>query len=71
QHYISRRTDALQERGLGLGLGIPFGFTGNQIDLAFRFSSRQGFLSDDIEILRQLTIGLTLGDVWLVKRKRR
>lgn len=71
QHYISRRGDLLHERGFGFGIGIPFGPTDNQIDLAFRFSSREGFLTDDREFLRQLTIGLTLGDVWLVKGKRR
>ncbi|MFQ6675766.1 MAG: hypothetical protein ACE5LH_05415 [Fidelibacterota bacterium] len=71
EHYISRRGDALHERGVGFGIGIPFGPTENQIDVAFRFSSRRGFLSDDRESLRDITVGLTLGDVWLVKARRR
>ena len=71
QHYIFRVENDLMESGLAVGLGIPFGLTQNQIDFGFRFSSRKGFLSDDPEIIRQFTVGLTIGDVWLVKRRRR
>jgi len=71
QHYIFRAEDALIERGLSVGLGIPFGLTQNQIDFGFQFSSRKGFLTDNPEIIRQFTIGLTIGDIWLVKRRRR
>lgn len=71
QHYILRAENDLTESGLAVGLGIPFGLTQNQIDFGFRFSSREGFLSDEPEIIRQFTVGLTIGDIWLVKRRRR
>ncbi|MFQ6673332.1 MAG: hypothetical protein ACE5GH_00950 [Fidelibacterota bacterium] len=71
QHYISRRESVLQESGWSLGIGISFGLTRNQIDVGFRSSRREGFLSNDIEHVREVIVGLTIGDVWFVRRTRR
>ena len=71
EHYISRSNNNLSERGITLGLGIPFGVTQNQIDVGFRFSKRDGFLIHESEYLQQITVGVTIGDIWLVKRRRR
>lgn len=71
QHYISNNGQPVTEQGLALGIGIPFGVTRNQIDIGFQYVERSGFLSFDSEIVNQITIGLTLGDVWLASRKRR
>ncbi|MFQ6608903.1 MAG: hypothetical protein ACE5EE_10280 [Fidelibacterota bacterium] len=72
QHYISSRNkEDVAEQGIALGLGIPFGVTKNQIDIGFQYVERSGFLSSKPEIINQLTIGLTLSDVWLASRKRR
>ena len=71
QHYISNNGKSVTEQGLALGIGIPFGVTRNQIDIGFQYVERSGFLSFDSEIVNQITIGLTLGDVWLASRKRR
>ncbi|MBH30904.1 MAG: hypothetical protein CMG71_02800 [Candidatus Marinimicrobia bacterium] len=70
-HYIDRLGDDLTEVGYSLGLGIPFGLTQNQLDFGIRVSKRQGFLSEMPEAITQLSVGLTLGDLWLVKGKRR
>ena len=71
QHYIFRFHEGLKEQGIAFGFGIPFGVSQNQIDIGFQFSRRNGFLSDETEYVQQLTIGLSLGDIWLVKRRRR
>ncbi len=71
QHYISSRQKPLIQNGIGFGIGIPFGLFQNQIDIGFRFSKKDGFLTDDPEFVREVTIGLSLGDIWLVKGKRR
>lgn len=70
-HYIGGLGDGLTEVGFSLGLGIPFGLTQNQLDFGVRVSKRKGFLSEKPESITQLSVGLTLGDLWLVKGKRR
>jgi len=71
EHYISRSNRNLSEQGITLGFGIPFGLTQNQIDIGFRLSARDGFFTNETEYVRQLTLGVTIGDIWLVKRRRR
>jgi hypothetical protein len=71
QHYISNHGESVTEQGFALGIGIPFGVTRNQIDIGYQYVERSGFLSSEPEIVNQLTIGLTLSDVWLASRKRR
>ena len=71
QHYISNNGQPVTEQGFALGIGIPFGVTRNQIDIGYQYVERSGFLSSGSEIVNHITIGLTLGDVWLASRKRR
>lgn len=71
EHYISRPNGPLTEQGISAGIGIPFGPTVNQIDIGVRFSKREGFLSNEPEFVRQVAVGLTLGDLWLLKRRRK
>ena len=70
-HYIRELGNDLTEMGLSFGIGVPFGLTQNQLDFGFRISRRNGFLSDSPETINQFSVGLTLGDLWLVKGKRR
>ena len=70
-HYIRDLQNSLTEMGFSLGLGIPFGLTRNQLDFGVRTSRREGFLSNSAEIITQLSVGLTIGDLWLIKGKRR
>jgi len=71
EHYISRSKKDLKELGIALGFGFPFGNTQNQIDIGLRVSKREGFLTNESELIRLITIGVTIGDIWLVKRRRR
>ena len=70
-HYIRGPKNDLTEMGLSFGIGVPFGLTQNQLDFGFRISQRSGFLTEDPESINQFSVGLTLGDLWLVKGKRR
>ena len=70
-HYIRALEDDLTEVGISFGLGVPFGLTQNQLDFGVRISRRNGSLSQGPETIRQLSVGLTLGDLWLIKGKRR
>jgi len=71
QYYIFRPDSPLIEKGLSAGFGIPFGAADNQIDVEYRYSIKDGFLSTESEINQTLSVGITLGDLWLMKKKRR
>ncbi len=70
-HYIRGLQSDLTELGFSLGLGIPFGLTQNQLDFGLRISKREGFLSKSTETITHISVGLTVGDLWLIKGKRR
>ena len=70
-HYIRDLQNSLAETGFSLGLGIPFGLTRNQLDFGIRTSRREGFLSNSADTFTHLSVGLTIGDLWLIKGKRR
>ena len=56
------------ENGLSMGLGIKFGNTGNQLDLSYNNgirSEQNGFN----ETFKQFSIGISVGDVWFLRRR--
>ena len=56
------------ENGLSVGFGFKFAATGNQIDFSFRNGSR--YLDDmNKELLREFTVGISVGDVWFLRRR--
>jgi len=71
QRSIQGYGENLVETGLSLGLGFRFGFTNNQIDLAYSNGSRKGPLSTTNERIERFRIQVTLGDIWFVKRRAR
>ena len=71
KHYIFGFKGISYERGFSFGLGIPFGLTHNQLDIGCRISERDGFLVNERERIIQGTAGITIGDIWLVKGRRR
>ncbi len=71
QYYIFRPDSPLIEKGLSAGFGIPFGVAENQIDVGYKYSIKDGFLSTESEINQTLSVGITLGDLWLMKKKSR
>ena len=56
------------ENGLSLGLGIKFGNTANQLDLSFNNGTR---ISENnfSETFKQFSIGISVGDVWFLRRR--
>ena len=66
--YNSKR---VEERGVTLGLGVPFGAFRNRIDLAVVLAKRNGFLQavGDENIL-SFHIGITTGEVWFRRVRR-
>ncbi len=67
--YSIKNLENVSEVGLGLGLGIAFGVVGNQIDFGFGVSKREGVYLIDEEIIQNFSVGITIGDLWFVKRR--
>ena len=56
------------ENGLSLGLGIKFGNTANQLDLSFNNGTRTSE-NNFSETFKQFSIGISVGDVWFLRRR--
>ena len=69
QNYGVKNLENINEVGLGLGVGVNFGLTGNQIDFAYKVSSKKGLYIVDNEIINMFNIGVSIGDLWFVKRR--
>jgi hypothetical protein len=51
-----------------MGIGFKFADTGNQIDFSYRTGSR--FINSNYkELVKEFNIGLSLGDVWFLRRR--
>ncbi|MBC8344930.1 MAG: hypothetical protein ISR82_02370 [Candidatus Marinimicrobia bacterium] len=58
----------INENGISVGIGFKFAATGNQLDIAYRTGSR--FMTKDYkESIQEFTIGLSLGDIWFLRRR--
>ena len=64
--------DNVTEFGFSIGFGYKFKAVGNQIDFAYS-SSLKSFEAPDIgeERLRGFQIGISIADIWFIKRRQR
>ncbi len=58
----------IYEVGLSMGIGIKFSVANNQLDLAYKIGMRRSQTLTE-ESVQQLTIGVSIGDRWFVKRR--
>ena len=59
----------INEYGVSTGLSFNFGLTKNQIDFAYSISKREGLFEIGNENIQKISIGITVGDMWFVKRR--
>lgn len=59
----------IKEYGVSTGLSFNFGFTKNQIDFAYSIGKREGLNKIGDENIQKFSIGITVGDIWFVKRR--
>ena len=69
QNYGAKNLENINEVGLGLGVGFNFGITGNQIDFGYRLAKRDGLYLVGSETLHSFNLGISIGDLWFVKRR--
>jgi len=70
-YQMKNSTQPINENGLSLGFGFKFGLTNNQIDIGYLLGRRQGFGNIGDESVQQYTVGISIGDIWFVKRRER
>ncbi len=61
--------NVINEYGVSTGLSFNFGVTKNQIDFAYSIGKREGLFEIGDEDIQKFSIGITVGDIWFVKRR--
>tara|TARA_Y200000002_G_scaffold52847_1_gene38399 strand:- start:762 stop:2006 length:1245 start_codon:yes stop_codon:yes gene_type:complete len=69
QNYGVKNLENINEVGLGLGVGYNFGITGNQIDFGYKYANRSGIYIVGDETLHMFNLGISIGDLWFIKRR--
>ena len=71
-HTLALSNKIVSEVGGSLGFGFKFKAVGNQVDLNYYIGNRK--YSDGTfkrEIIQQMQVGVSLGDLWFVKRRQK
>jgi len=69
QNFNIENFQKVSEIGFGVGFGLNFGITGNQIDFGYNVSKRKNILYVNEELLQNFSIGISVADLWFVKRR--
>ena len=68
--YDVKNLDNVKEVGLGLGVGIEFGLMRNQIDISYNLVDRNNIHNIGSETVQSFNVGVSIGDLWFVKRRK-
>jgi hypothetical protein len=71
-HTLALSNEIISEVGGSLGFGFKFKVVGNQVDINYYLGNRK--YSDNTfktEIIQQMQVGVSLGDLWFVKRRQK
>jgi hypothetical protein len=67
-YSLINSSKSLIENGISVGIGFKFALTGNQIDFSYRNGSRS-ITDGQKELFKEITIGVSLGDMWFLRRR--
>ena len=71
-HTLAHSETIVSEVGGSLGFGFKFKAVGNQVDLNYYLGKRKYPDSTfKTEIIQQMQVGVSLGDLWFVKRRQK
>jgi len=70
-HILNDQTSSITEVGGSLGLGFKFKPVGNQIDINYYLGFREYPDIADAELVQQVQVGISLADLWFVKRRQK
>ena len=72
-HLHTMRYDEMdiEELGFSFGVGFKFKPVGNQINLNYYFGNRKFSNIEEKEFIQQIQVGISLADIWFVKRRQK
>ena len=71
KHMLYYDNEEIVELGFSVGLGFKFKPVGNQVDLSYYFGNREYSGFEEKEFIQQIQIGISLADIWFVKRRQK
>ena len=71
KHTMQFDKSSIKEYGASIGLGFKFKPVENQIDLNYYIGSRNYTRLGEQELAQQIQIGLSLADLWFVRRRQK
>ena len=70
-HTLALSNAIVSEVGGSLGFGFKFKAVGNQVDINYYLGNRKYSYTLKTEIIQQMQVGVSLGDLWFVKRRQK
>ena len=70
-HTLNNQKSSITEVGGSLGIGFVFKPVGNQIDINYYLGTREYPDIVDEELVQQVQVGISLADLWFVKRRQK
>ena len=61
----------IREFGITMGIGFKFKIVGNQLDINYYFGNREYSSLNEKESVHQVQFGVSLADIWFVKRRQK
>ncbi|MFL2998293.1 MAG: hypothetical protein ACJZ1Q_06085 [Candidatus Neomarinimicrobiota bacterium] len=71
KHSMQLDKSLTKEYGASIGLGFKFNPVENQIDINYYIGSRNYTRYDEQELVQQFQIGISLADLWFVRRRQK
>ena len=71
EHKLKNDSPPTTEIGYSLGFGFKFKPVGNQIDIKYYIGSREHSGLKIKEMIQQIQIGVSIADIWFVKRRQK
>tara|TARA_Y100001934_G_C12356537_1_gene778502 strand:+ start:1201 stop:2478 length:1278 start_codon:yes stop_codon:yes gene_type:complete len=71
EHLLKSNLQKINELGLSFGIGFKFKPVGNQININYYFGTRKYSDISYNESIQQIQLGISLADIWFVKRRQK
>ena len=70
-HDLALSEGKIYNQGISIGFGFKFKPIGNQINVNYYVGKRKYSDSSDEELTKQLQVGVSIADIWFVKRRQK
>ncbi|MFQ6605630.1 MAG: hypothetical protein ACE5D8_08780 [Fidelibacterota bacterium] len=69
-YALENRSQAIIENGIALGFGFKFGTTENTLGFSYQLVNTTGLPGGMTEFSNRFAVGISLGDIWFIKRRQ-